>query len=170
MATKFCPGVIDYTLRSIKTESYLYLLEQLNTFYNVIYMGQKELKDDISEDVGELNLREWAAVIKASDYFVGCDSCGQHLAKAVGTNASVFISGTHEKNISYPEHFHIIKRNLEFTPSPYRLSQFESDLANRLNEPMINFTRDEINSSYYGMIPRIEKRKQKKNFLDPENF
>lgn len=168
-ASKSCCGSVDFTLRSLKSDVYMYMVKKLSEFYNVVYMGNKDLKDDISIGLDNLSEREWAAVIKAADYFIGCDSCGQHMAKAVGTDASVFISGTHEKNISYPEHFHIIKRNLEFTPSPYRLSQLESDLANRLNGHMVDFTNEELDVAYFTIVRRIEKTK-KMNFLDPKNY
>jgi ADP-heptose:LPS heptosyltransferase len=40
-------------------------------------------------------------IVKASDYFLGCDSMGQHYAHALGKPATVIIGSTFPQNISY---------------------------------------------------------------------
>ena len=37
-----------------------------------------------------------------ADYFLGCGSMGQHLAKAMGTKSTVVIGSTFPINVSYP--------------------------------------------------------------------
>ena len=49
------------------------------------------------------SLRELAGVIRAADLFVGCDSVGQHIAKAFDKPAVVVVGSTFKENISYPE-------------------------------------------------------------------
>ena len=44
------------------------------------------------------DLRKWAGLIKYADHFLGCDSVGQHLAKAMETPASVVMGAT---SVSY---------------------------------------------------------------------
>ena len=48
------------------------------------------------------DLRKWAGLIKYADHFLGCDSVGQHLAKAMNTPASVVMGATYPINTSYP--------------------------------------------------------------------
>ena len=106
------------------------------------------------------NLREWAGVIKAADYFIGCDSCGQHIARAVNQDASVFITGTHKVNISYPDVFHMIERDVPFYPSPMRICGMDSQLATRLNEPRVKFTEEEIETAYEYYDQEVESSKK----------
>lgn len=58
----------------------------------------------------KVELRQWAAIIKYADEFLGCDSVGQHLAYAVGTSANVVMGPTYPINTSFPnaEKFKII--------------------------------------------------------------
>jgi ADP-heptose:LPS heptosyltransferase len=108
------------------------------------------------------DLRTWAAIIQEADYFIGCDSCGQHMAKAVGTPASVVIAGTHEVAISYPETFHIIKREgVKFYPGPMRVSNINSMLTEKLNEERNAFTDEEIDSAYKEIVKRIGRSSNK---------
>jgi ADP-heptose:LPS heptosyltransferase len=107
----------------------------------------------------EHNLREWAAVIEAADYFIGCDSCGQHMRKCFNKKASVMIAGTHRVNVTYDD-FHIIERDVLFYPDAMRISGFQSHMASRLNEPRIDFTQKEIESAYQNIIRNIEGDKK----------
>jgi len=157
-ATKKDYGIVDFTNRSIPEDFYEILVNKLMENYNVIYMGYPSLHDKKSfmPDSSAVGMREWAAIIQYCDYFIGCDSCGQHMAKAVGTNASVFVAGTHEINVSYPNDFHIIKKDLPFYPDAMRISGFASNLSSRLNEQRAEFSEDEILFHYSEIIKKIE--------------
>lgn len=61
-----------------------------------------KFKDDVAMPEG-MNLRQWAATIKFSDHFLGCDSVGQHMAYTVGTPATVVLGATFPENVSYPD-------------------------------------------------------------------
>jgi hypothetical protein len=153
-----CPvGVFDTTFRSFPQKFYETLAEKLSKKYNIVYMGANEFHDTISyKPKPDPNMREWIGVIGAADYFIGCDSCGQHFAKAVGTKASVLIAGTHKNNVSYPDDFHIIERDCDFYPAPMRICSNDSSLATILNEERINFTEQEIKDAYDTIIKNIE--------------
>lgn len=157
-ATKKDYGIVDFTNRSIPEDFYEILVDNLMENYNVIYMGYPFLHDKKSfiPDSSIVGMREWAAIIQYCDYFIGCDSCGQHMAKAVGTNASVFVAGTHEINVSYPNNFHIIKKDLPYYHDAMRISGFASNLSSRLNERRAEFSKDEILSHYNEIIKKIE--------------
>jgi hypothetical protein len=139
-----------------------YFITNLIKDYNIIYMGPKELGDTrMYRPELEHNLREWAAVIEAADYFIGCDSCGQHMRKCFNKKASVMIAGTHRVNVTYDD-FHIIERDVPFYPDAMRISGFQSHMSSRLNEPRIEFTQEEIESAYQEIIQNIEGERKNK--------
>lgn len=150
-------GVFDDSLRSIPQAMYMTLIDKLMKDYNVIFFGHGELYDGKTyRPDPDMTLREWAAAIAEADYFIGCDSCGQHFARAMKKPATVVIGGTHEKNISYPDHFQIIKRHMPLEPAPMRISWTQPHLANRLNEARIDFTYEEIEETYKAIVKAIE--------------
>jgi len=154
-------GLYDRSLRSINPYMLEKFVEELGKDYVIINMNanlyQHEKVSNIYPDPG---LRIWAAVIQEADYFIGCDSCGQHMASAVGTPASVVIAGTHEVNVSYPEKFHIIKREgVKYYPNPMRVSMMNSMLSDKLNEERNAFTDDEIKNAIREIRKRIDSKK-----------
>ena len=161
-AALMCPlEIYDETLRSIPQKMYLTLVKKLSKDYNIIYMGAKEFYDGKTyKPDPDPSLRDWAGVIKVADYFIGCDSCGQHFAKAVGQNASVMVAGTHKNNTTYPDTFHIIERDHKFHSDAMRVSQIQGQLSTRLNEERYMFTDEEIESAYQTIIQRIEGEKK----------
>ena len=48
-----------------------------------------------------MNLMGWAGVINAADYFLGCDSVGQHLSVATQSKGTVVLGATYPENVSY---------------------------------------------------------------------
>lgn len=152
-----CPmGVYDPSFRSIPEQMYVRLINLLSKDFNIIYMGAIEFQDYLSyKPQPDPSLRDWVGIIKAADYFIGCDSCGQHMAKAVGRDASVFLAGTHRKNVSYDD-FHIIERDVPYYSAPMRICSYDSTLACRLNEERINFTDDEIMKAYEEIMERAK--------------
>lgn len=155
-ATPHSSGVFDDTLRSIPEPMLNYFISNLSKNYNLIFMGAKEFHNSKTyKPDPDPNLREWCAIIEAADYFIGCDSCGQHIRKCFNKNATVILAGTHRVNVSYDD-FHIIERSLKFYPDAMRISAFQSHMSSRLNEPRIEFTQEEIESAYHQVIENIE--------------
>lgn len=151
-------GIFDDTLRSIPEPMLKYFIKMLSKKYNLIFMGAKEFHNKVVNTFKpnpDPNIREWMAIIEAADYFIGCDSCGQHMRKAFNKPSSVVVAGTHQVNITY-DNFHIIQRDIPFYPDGMRISGFESHLSARLNEERINFTQEEIEKAYQEIILRIE--------------
>ena len=152
-------GMYDKSMRSINHYMVEKIINELSKDYVIINMNAPVWRHEslfhFDPDPG---LRVWSAIIQEADYFIGCDSCGQHMAKAVGTSASIVIAGTHEVNISYPEKFHIIKRdNVKYYPNPMRVSMMNSTLAEKLNEDRNAFTDEEITNAIKEIRKRIEK-------------
>lgn len=69
--------------------------------FKVDFTGDN-LKDELAMPEG-VNLRQWAAVIKYADHFLGCDSVGQHLAYAMEVDSTIVTGSTYPVNISYPD-------------------------------------------------------------------
>lgn len=155
-------GIYDKSMRSINHYMVEKMISELSKDYVLINMNAPIFRHDklfhFDPDPG---LRVWAAIIQEADYFVGCDTCGQHMARSVGTDASIVIAGTHEVGISYPEKFHIIKRDgVEFYSAPMRVSALHSMLCDRLNEERNAFTDEEINVAIKEIRKRIENKKK----------
>lgn len=161
-ATPHPAGIFDDSLRSIPKPMLDYFINELSKEYNLIFMGAKEFHNvKTYKPDPDPNLREWAAIIGAADYFIGCDSCGQHMCKALNKRASVVLAGTHRVNVTYDE-FHIIERDVPFYPDAMRISGFQSHMASRLNEPRQDFTQNEIETAYQDIIKNIEGDKKPK--------
>jgi ADP-heptose:LPS heptosyltransferase len=155
-ATPHSSGIFDDSLRSMPMNMIDYFIKNLSNHYNLIFMGAKEFHNiKTYKPDPDPNLREWAAIIGAADYFIGCDSCGQHMCRALNKPASVMIAGTHPINITY-DNFHIIERDVTFYPDAMRISGFQSHMSSRLNEPRIEFTQEEIEKAYQEIIEKIE--------------
>jgi ADP-heptose:LPS heptosyltransferase len=170
-ATPHASGIFDDSLRSIPKQMLDYFIKELSKDYNLIFMGAKEFYNlKTYKPDPDPNLREWAAIIGAADYFVGCDSCGQHICKALNKKASVMIAGTHSVNVTY-DGFHIIERNVEFYPDSMRISGFQSHMSSRLNEPRIDFTQEEIETAYQDIIKNIEGDRKPQIIIEkPKNI
>ena len=170
-ATPHASGIFDDSLRSIPKSMLDYFIKEFSKDYNLIFMGAKEFHDVRTyKPDPDPNLREWAAIIGAADYFVGCDSCGQHICKALNKKASVVIAGTHRMNVTY-DGFHIIERDIEFYPDSMRISGFQAHMSSRLNEPRIDFTQKEIEIAYQDIIKNIEGDKKPQIIIEkPKNI
>ena len=154
-------GIYDRSMRSISHVFANEIAKSLSKDYIVINMnGPLTGFDSVVNFSQDPDLRTWAAIIQQADYFIGCDSCGQHIANAVGTPASVVVAGTHEVNISYPEKFHIIKNDAKYYPNPMRVSIMNSTLADKLNQKRGVFTEEEQKSHIKEIIRRIEGGKK----------
>lgn len=140
-------GVYDDSLRSIPEYMFNKLCEVLSKDYNIIYLGYKHLLLQENKFVyfpeSDIHMRDWMGVISQVDYFIGCDTVGQHIARATGTPGCVIMGGTNPVNMSYPDHFRIFQRK-EAVYSPMRISALYSNLAERLNKECIEYTEEEI--------------------------
>jgi ADP-heptose:LPS heptosyltransferase len=152
-------GMYDKSMRSINHYMVEKIVNELSKDYVLINMNAPVWgHPDVINIQPDPGLRIWAAIIQEADYFIGCDSCGQHMARCVGTDASIVIAGTHEINISYPEKFHIIKREgAKYYPNPMRVSMINSMLSDKLNEERNSFSDNEIKEAIKEIRKRIEK-------------
>ena len=100
--------LIDGTSRSFEVQNILNIINVLREKYAVVVMADLALpitenKEHPVAMPREPNLRLWASMINSADHFLGCDSIGQHMVKALGKTATVVIGSTVPINISYPD-------------------------------------------------------------------
>ena len=156
--------IIDDSSRSIEPGVYHKLVKKLSQKYNIIFMGEGEYAQLISQEDSisaklQLDLRGWAAVIESCDYFIGCDSVGQHMARAFDKPGTVILGSTYAVNITYPDHFQIIENeNVEKEYSPIRLCGLDSHLADRKNDRCMDFTDEEVDNIYSAIVKDIKEK------------
>tara|TARA_B100000902_G_scaffold84163_1_gene88653 strand:- start:1857 stop:3065 length:1209 start_codon:yes stop_codon:yes gene_type:complete len=96
--------IYDTSGRSFELINVVEIIEELKKDYGVIIMSQVEIPNWQEMGIAmpsNMNLMQWSGVINASDYFLGCDSVGQHLSVAVSKPSTVVLGATYPENISY---------------------------------------------------------------------
>ena len=156
------PGLVfDASSRSLEQATFTDLVGDLSKDYNIIYMGEHKLQVvnlPIFQPEEQIPLRVWAAVIESSDYFIGCDSVGQHLAYAFDKPGTVICGSTFPINITYPDHFNIVeKQNTVRHYSPIRIAGFAAEEADRINDTIMDFSKDELKSIIISIREHIKK-------------
>ena len=116
------------------------------------------MKEDTYTVKPQADLRMWTAFIDAADYFIGVDSVGQHMAKALGKPGTVIVGSTFAINTTYPDYFNIVEKEDAKKYSPIRISGLEGHLADRMNESLMDFNDEEINKMYANIVKDIEKK------------
>jgi len=153
--------IIDDSSRGLDSRSYLQLVKKLSTKYNIILFAEKDFHqpEDTFTFKLESDLRTWAAVIEGCDYFVGCDSAGQHMARAFNKPGTVIVGSTFPINVTYPDWFNVIeKADVLKTYSPIRLCGLDCHLADRYNDNCMSFTEKEIDSIVSAIMADIDKK------------
>lgn len=93
------------------------------------------------------DLSDYAALVANCDYFVGCDSIGQHMARCFDKPGLVLMGGTFESNVSYPDYKEFkFYRKPNTTPvyNPMRFSPNHNQRADQFNRDLMNFNEREI--------------------------
>ncbi len=152
--------IADYSTRSLETKTYLALAKALREKYNVVSMSEFEIPgDEFSANPKQLTLRKWAAIIQSADYFIGCDSVGQHLAYSMNKPGSVILGSTFAINVSYPSYFKIIeKEGFEKRYSPIRISEACCYEADRLNDLALELDDKETNKIIKDIMTDIKQK------------
>jgi len=140
--------IVDTTGRSFELTNIYQIIEELKKNYAVVLMSQIPLPS--AENLGiatpqNLSLTQWAGIINAADYFLGCDSVGQHIAYALDKPATVVLGSTYPENISYPDNknFKIIDNGKEKRKySPIRMTFCEC--SDRNNEDLMILNENRI--------------------------
>ena len=157
--------IIDDSTRSIEPHVYHQLVKKLSQKYNIILMAEPDFvnlvsqDDQISEKPQGVDLRAWSAIMESVDYFIGCDSVGQHMARAFDIPGTVIMGSTYASNVSYPDYFNVIEnKNVEKVYSPIRVAGFDCHLTDRLNDKLMDFTEEEVDEIYKSIVKDIKEK------------
>jgi len=125
----------DNTYRSFDVDVALKLIYELSKRYVVIFFGEQQFYhpgDNYSVNMFDKNpdLRLYLNLIAQCDYFLGCDSVGQHIAAALNKPGTVVLGATFKENVSY-DSFTIYRNKHLPVYTPIRLCN--STYQDRLN-------------------------------------
>jgi len=159
-ARKVGEYTIDDTSRSLESGDYVKLVNRLSEKYNLIYFGDKMLVPQNEHVTAKIegDLRFWAAMIEACDYFIGVDSVGQHFARAFNKPGTVILGSTFAENISYKDHFNIFEKSGIKKYSAIRINNIDSHLADRLNDTRMQFNDEEFEQLCNSIEKDIERK------------
>lgn len=144
--------IIDPTSRSFQLNNIVEIINILKKEYGIIIMS--ELPLPLEETNNEKypvaqpqipDIRAWAGVIECADHFLGCDSLGQHIAKALNKTATIVTGSTYPINISYiddPKFDIIDVGEGKRVYSPIRMTLEEEQ--DRLNDEVMEMTKQQI--------------------------
>lgn len=169
--------IIDPSSRSMNLVNALEIVNELKKEYAVIIMSEFPIALE-ENDTGKYpvaqpqipDLRIWASIIDCADHFIGVDSVGQHIAKALGKTATVVIGSTYPINITYPNSpdfdvFDIGGENRIY--DPIRLTM--EDEVSRHNDEVMEMTKKQVQDVLQSARKRLGKStKFKGKFIAPQ--
>lgn len=155
--------IIDKTSRSFSLNNIVQIINELKKDYAIVIMSEIHFPLEENEDKSKYkvarpqipDMRTWAGVINAADHFLGCDSMGQHIARALDKTATVVTGSTYPINISYPNHpdFDIIDvGENRRVYSPIRIAIDE--VSDRFNDESMELTKEQTKQ----IIDSVKKR------------
>ena len=158
--------IADPTSRSMALTGVVDIINALKKDYGVIVMSEIHFPTEENEDKYPIarpqisDMRVWAGVIEIADHFLGCDSMGQHIARAFDKTATVVIGSTYPENISYPGHkdFDIIDvgdGRREY--APIRIAMDER--VDRFNDEAMELSKKQIDEIIASCKKRLGKPK-----------
>jgi len=151
---------IDTTNRSLDVDFALKLIYEMSKDNVVLFFGPKELyhpgdKYSVEFFSNNPDIRLYMTMIHLCDYFVGVDSLGQHVARAMNKPGMVIMGSTFEENVSYKDHFTIYRNNQTPIYVPIRIANQDITLTESLNSGIMDFTEDDLNN----MLEKINVKK-----------
>lgn len=154
---------VDGSGRSIEFKDLKALIRKLQKDFAVVIMSEMQFdfsKENFAQEVAMpegVNLRQWLAIIKYADHFLGCDSVGQHLAYIAETPTTAVLGSTFPINVSYPDcdFFEIVDLGMhDRVYDPIRIMPDET--TSRHNENIMTMTT-EIQDYIIDRVLRKEK-------------
>lgn len=151
----------DPSNRSLDVEDTLYITKELSKHALVVYFGDTNFMhpmDEYSLNLSPIkpDLRAFMTAIGVCDYFVGVDSVGQHMARALGKPGTVIMGSTFEKNVSYPDYFNIFRNGIIPEYNPIRIGGIDCDLSDIANEEVMKFTKKQLDALVDTVISNLK--------------
>lgn len=141
---------VDKSNRSFELKDYFKIVQSLSNDAVVLYASSPQFRHpndtmSISFDEVQPYHRTLMGLIYHCDYYVGCCSVGQHIARAFNKPGLIALGGTNERNFSYPEHFNIFrKKDRVAAYTPWRLSEVDCEFSDRENDGLMKFDDKEV--------------------------
>ena len=139
---------VDSSGRSIEFKDLKALIRKLqDKDFGIVLMSEMQFdfsKDNFKQEIAMpegVNLRQWMAIIKYADHFLGCDSVGQHLSYTAETPTTAVLGSTFPINVSYPncDFFNIVDLGMhDRVYDPIRIMPDET--TSRHNENIMTMT------------------------------
>ena len=161
--------MFDPTSRSFNLSDISTIINNLKKDYCVIVMSEFPFTTEEGESKDSYivpnieDIRIWASIIDRADHFLGCDSVGQHIAKAVDSTVTAVIGSTYPINISYPNDpkFDIIDLGEDRrTFSPIRLTM--EDYQDIQNDECMSMTEEDVSAVIKSCRDKLGKSVKKK--------
>ena len=157
--------IIDSSGRSFDLKDIYTILEELSKDYAVIVMSTIDIPPKNNNILNVaipqgVSLLQWMGIIKSSDYFLGCDSMGQHYAHALNKPATVVIGSTFPENITYPDNkdFTIIDNGMDKRRyAPMRITNDET--VERNNENLMTMDSSQVKRIIKSVTDKLGKPK-----------
>lgn len=163
--------IVDYTGRSFEYQNLVNFIKKLSSDFGIIVMSELEInfeKEGVKQPVAQprdVDLRHWAGIINSSDYFLGCDSVGQHIAYSLDKPTTVIVGSTFAENVSYPDHNKVDIQDMgegKRVYDPIRI--VPDDVVNRNNDGIMR-----MNSAIEDVIVKSIHKNYKKHTNDVKN-
>jgi len=161
--------IIDPSGRSFNVSDIITITKELSKHYCVIMMTDIDIPitESINAVIPKANILQWMGIIGGSDYFLGCDSMGQHYAHALNKPATIVTGATFPENITYPynDNFTIIDNGKDKRVySPIRITH--DFISERINESVMVLENKTINSIISSVTDKLGKTKHKEKNKD----
>ena len=133
--------IYDVSGRSFEGTHVINIVKKLQKNFAIILMSEIGIEfekygcKDVVAMPQNIDLRTWSGIIANADYFLGCDSVGQHLAYSLDKPATVVVGSTFAINVSYPNYdkFDVLDMGGDVRQySPIRITM--DDVADRGND------------------------------------
>jgi hypothetical protein len=152
----------DPTGRSFDFTNLISLIKKLQKkdFGVVLFseVGIDTSKLDLKEEVAHpknITLRQWAAILKHADLFLGCDSVGQHLTRALDVPTVAVFGSTYPINVSYPDSKNFIVVDLGVNDRKYSAIRITQDEHIDRNNESLMFMTPEIEDYILGECKKV---------------
>lgn len=152
--------IFDTSGRSFELSDTIKLINELKNDYGIILMSQIPVEASVNDQSvawpQNIGIRQWMGIINAADYFLGCDSLGQHIAYALNKPSTVVIGATYPENISYQDdnNFQIVDIGKEKRRyQPIRITMDE--MSDRNNEALMVLKENDFKNIVDSIKQRI---------------
>lgn len=165
----------DDTNRSIEPDDYYDIVKYLEKDSVILYSSSEQFKKNDDKTTVSFEgthphlpfFRLMMALISECDYFIGCDSVGQHIARAFGKPGLVLMGATGDKCFSYPDHFEIYRKGIP-RYFPWRLAEPDAMFAARYNDGLMEFSEEDMKNIKSIIDKNLKNQTKQSNKITPK--